>query len=94
MTRRRAIIVVEFEMHKGLDRHQVYNTIVAVDGYMAEVAEDIRHNYTNNGLTVTTSVGAVVDTLPRNSKSVTVKDLNKVTFRGIGTKHKIKNGEV
>ena len=94
MTRRRAIIVVEFNMHSGLDRHQEYNTLAAVDDHMARVADDILHNYTDQGLTVTTSVGAVVDTLPRNSKNVTVKDLNKVTFRGIGTKHKIKNGKM
>ena len=94
MTRRRAIIVVEFNLHSKLDRHQEYNTLAAIDDHMARVADDIRHNYTDQGLTVTTSVGAVVDTLPRNSKSVTVKDLNKVTFRGTGTKHKIKNGEV
>ncbi len=89
MTRRRAIIMVEFDIGP-----QEYNILSAIDDHMARIADDIRHNYTDQGLTVTTSVGAVVDTLPRNIKPVTVKDLNKVTFRGIGTKHKIKNGKM
>ena len=94
MIRRRAIIVVEFGIHSGLDRHEEYKTLSAIDDYMASVADDIRLNILIEGLTVTTSVGAVVDTLPRNSKSVTVKDLNKVTFRGIGTKHKKKKEDL
>jgi|TARA_R110000796_G_scaffold21759_1_gene63864 hypothetical protein len=89
MGKRRAIIVVEFEMKKGLDYHQEYKTIAAVDDHMSNIAEQIRLDYTTKGLKVSTSVGAVCTTVPRNNeRGITEKDLNKVTFRGIGTKHK------
>ena len=89
MTWRRAIIVVEFE--GGSPR-----AIATVSDSMARIAENITDEILpENNIHVATGVGAVVDTLPRsNDRRITVKDLNKVTFRGIGTKHKIKNGKV
>ena len=89
MGKRRAIIVVEFE--GGSPR-----AIATVSDSMARIAENIIDELLPaNGIHVASSVGAVCDTIPRyNDRSITVEDLNKVTFRGIGTKHKIKNGKV
>jgi len=83
MTWRRAIIVVEFE--GGSPR-----AIATVSDNMARIAENITDKILpENGIYVASSVGAVCDTIPRyNDRSITVEDLNKVTFRGIGTKHK------
>ena len=83
MSRRRAIIVVEFE--GGSPR-----AIAKVSDSMARIAENITDKILpENGIYVASSVGAVCDTIPRyNDRSITVEDLNKVTFRGIGTKHK------
>ena len=56
---------------------------------MEKVATDIRLALWVKGLKVPTSVGAVCDTIPRkNDRGITAEDLNNVTFRGIGTKHK------
>ena len=83
MAWRRAIIVVEFE--GGSPR-----AIATVSDSMALIAENITDKILpENGIYVASSVGAVCDTIPRyNDRSITVEDLNKVTFRGIGTKHK------
>tara|TARA_R110000765_G_scaffold369861_1_gene460061 strand:- start:509 stop:769 length:261 start_codon:yes stop_codon:yes gene_type:complete len=83
MSKRRAIIVVEFE--GGSPR-----AIATINDHMAQTAEDIRRSVLPAcGVYVATSVGAVCDTIPRYSdRNITVEDLNNVTFRGIGTKHK------
>ena len=83
MSKRRAIIVVEFE--GGSPR-----AIAKVSDSMARIAENITDKILpENGIYVASGVGAVCDTIPRyNDRSITVEDLNKVTFRGIGTKHK------
>jgi hypothetical protein len=74
MSKRRAIIVVEFE--GGSPR--AIATVNIIDELLPE-----------NGIHVASSVGAVCDTIPRyNDRSITVEDLNRVTFRGIGNKQK------
>ena len=83
MSKRRAIIVVEFE--GGSPR-----AIATVSDSMARIAENIIDELLpENRIHVASSVGAVCDTIPRyNDRSITVEDLNRVTFRGIGNKQK------
>ena len=89
MGKRRAIIVVEFE--GGSPR-----AIATVNDSMASIAENITDELLPaNGIHVASGVGAVCDTIPRSKdRKITVEDLNHVVFRGIGHKHKIKNGKV
>ena len=87
MSKRRAIIVAEFEMPSELggDGKDIAT-------YIAKVADDLRYALLAKGLKAPTSVGAVVDAIPRrNDRVITASDLNNVVFRGIGTKHKNKD---
>ena len=83
MTKRRAMIVVEFE--GGSPR-----AISTLNDIMANIAEGlIDQVHLAGGIHVVSSVGAVCDTIPRHKdRKITVEDLNNVVFRGTGTKQK------
>ena len=83
MTKRRAMIVVEFE--GGSPR-----AIATLNDIMANIAEGlIDQVHLAGGIHVVSSVGAVCDTIPRHKdRKITVEDLNNVVFRGTGTKQK------
>ena len=83
MTKRRAMIVVEFEGGNA-------RAIATLNDIMANIAEGlIDEIHLAGGIRVASSVGAVCDTIPRyKDRKLTVEDLNNAVFRGTGTKHK------